>query len=84
MTVPARSPQPFGEFLRERVFGPLGMKDTGFHVPADQIHRLPPLYAPDPTTGEFHITARSLQRAPGRTTHAFRQRLLQVVQLRPG
>lgn len=47
--------QSYEEFLRERVFGPLGMKDTGFHVPADRIHRLPPLYAPDPATGEFHV-----------------------------
>jgi len=47
--------QTFEEFLRERVFGPLGMKDTGFHVPADQIDRLPPLYAPDPETGEFLV-----------------------------
>jgi CubicO group peptidase (beta-lactamase class C family) len=45
----------FETFLRERLFEPLGMKDTGFHVPADQIHRLPPLYAPDPLTGEFHV-----------------------------
>ncbi|MGX2994372.1 serine hydrolase domain-containing protein [Streptomyces sp. JNUCC 64] len=45
----------FEEFLRERVFGPLGMVDTGFHVPADKIHRLPPLYAPDPLTGEFVV-----------------------------
>ncbi|GII85914.1 serine hydrolase [Sphaerisporangium siamense] len=45
----------FETFLRERVFEPLGMKDTGFHVPADQIDRLPPLYAPDPRTGEFLV-----------------------------
>ncbi|CAK6472706.1 serine hydrolase domain-containing protein [Peribacillus castrilensis] len=42
-------------FLRERIFEPLGMKDTGFHVPADKIDRLPPLYAPDPQTGEFIV-----------------------------
>src|SRR3954466_5528328 len=36
--------QPFETFLRERIFAPLGMKDTGFHVPADKIDRLPPLY----------------------------------------
>ncbi|MCG7524446.1 beta-lactamase family protein [Streptomyces sp. OfavH-34-F] len=47
--------QSYGSFLNERVFGPLGMKDTGFHVPADQMHRLPPLYAPDPESGEFHV-----------------------------
>ncbi|MFD8569986.1 serine hydrolase domain-containing protein [Streptomyces sp. NPDC059639] len=45
----------YESFLRERIFEPLGMKDTGFHVPADQLHRLPPLYAPDPATGEFHV-----------------------------
>jgi len=49
------SGQSYGEFLRQRIFEPLGMKDTGFFVPADQIHRLPPLYAPDPQTGEFHV-----------------------------
>ncbi|MFD9479670.1 serine hydrolase domain-containing protein [Streptomyces nojiriensis] len=42
-------------FLRERVLDPLGMKDTGFHVPADRIDRLPPLYGPDPQTGEFLV-----------------------------
>ncbi|MDP9847734.1 serine hydrolase domain-containing protein [Streptosporangium lutulentum] len=47
--------QSFEAFLRERVFGPLGMKDTGFHVPADKIDRFPPLYAPDPQTGEFNV-----------------------------
>ncbi|NKZ01131.1 serine hydrolase domain-containing protein [Nocardiopsis alborubida] len=45
----------FEAFLRERVFEPLGMGDTGFHVPADRMDRLPPLYAPDPRTGEFHV-----------------------------
>ncbi|MDT0303601.1 serine hydrolase domain-containing protein [Streptomonospora wellingtoniae] len=47
--------QPFDEFLRERILEPLGMKDTGFHVPSDEIGRLPLLYAPDPQTGEFHV-----------------------------
>ncbi|WP_027344420.1 serine hydrolase domain-containing protein [Hamadaea tsunoensis] len=49
------SGQTFEAFLRERIFDPLGMKDTGFDVPADKIDRLPPLYAPDPQTGEFHV-----------------------------
>ncbi|MFI5959083.1 serine hydrolase domain-containing protein [Cryptosporangium sp. NPDC051539] len=31
-------------FLRERVFTPLGMADTGFSVPAEQLHRLPASY----------------------------------------
>ncbi|WP_047870416.1 serine hydrolase [Nocardiopsis sp. RV163] len=47
--------QSFEAFLRERVFEPLGMGDTGFHVPADGMDRLPPLYVPDPRTGEFHV-----------------------------
>lgn len=47
--------QTYEAFLRERVFGPLGMTDTGFHVPAEKIDRLPALYAPDPRTGEFHV-----------------------------
>ena len=45
----------FGEFLRERVFAPLGMRDTGFHVPADKIHRLPTSYAHDPETGGLAV-----------------------------
>jgi CubicO group peptidase (beta-lactamase class C family) len=49
------SGQSFPAFLQERVFGPLGMTDTGFHVPDDQISRLPALYAPDPSSGEFHV-----------------------------
>ncbi|MEV2272296.1 serine hydrolase domain-containing protein [Nonomuraea africana] len=47
--------QPFETFLRERILDPLGMKDTGFHVPAGMIDRLPPSYAPDPRTGEFIV-----------------------------
>lgn len=47
--------QTFETFLRERVFEPLGMKDTGFHLDADRIDRLPVLYAPDPQSGEFHV-----------------------------
>lgn len=47
--------QPFETFLRERILDPLGMKDTGFHVPADKIHRLPTSYAPDPQTGQFIV-----------------------------
>ncbi|MEV5837914.1 serine hydrolase domain-containing protein [Nocardia sp. NPDC052112] len=49
------SGQSFETFLRERVFEPLGMTDTGFHVPAAKIDRLPPSYAPDPQTGEFIV-----------------------------
>src|SRR5262245_60480020 len=34
------SGQALPEFLAERVFEPLGMDDTGFHVPADKLDRL--------------------------------------------
>ncbi|MDQ2815316.1 MAG: beta-lactamase family protein [Actinomycetota bacterium] len=36
--------QPFDEFLRERVFEPLRMADTGFSVPAASLPRLAPGY----------------------------------------
>ncbi|UQA56848.1 serine hydrolase domain-containing protein [Polyangium aurulentum] len=47
-------------FLRERLFEPLGMKDTGFHVPADEVDRLPSAYIPNEQTGalEVHDEAR--------------------------
>jgi CubicO group peptidase (beta-lactamase class C family) len=44
--------QAFDEFLRERIFEPLGMSDTGFWVPAASIDRLPPQYTTDPGTGK--------------------------------
>ncbi len=34
-----------GDFMRERLFQPLGMKDSGFWVPAAKIDRLPTAYA---------------------------------------
>src|SRR5882757_7826219 len=30
----------FGTFMRERIFDPLGMKDTSFHLPREKIGRL--------------------------------------------
>lgn len=36
--------QRFGDFLAARVFGPLGMKDTGFDVPASKMLRLAKTY----------------------------------------
>ncbi|MGP3910520.1 serine hydrolase domain-containing protein [Nonomuraea sp. 10N515B] len=49
------SGQSLEEFLGERLFSPLGMKDTAFHVPADRIHRLPTSYAHNPETGELVV-----------------------------
>jgi CubicO group peptidase (beta-lactamase class C family) len=36
--------QAVDSFYRERIFDPLGMKDTGFWVPAAEQHRLAPCY----------------------------------------
>jgi CubicO group peptidase (beta-lactamase class C family) len=49
---------PFPEFLRTRLFEPLGMRDTAFWVPADKMDRLATLYALDPKTGERIATDR--------------------------
>ena len=54
----------FGEFLSERIFTPLGMKDTAFFVPKDKQHRFATAYMNDsaerqlkvfdpPVTGRF-------------------------------
>ena len=40
------SGQPLSAFLADRIFGPLGMKDTGFYVPAAKIDRLATAYQP--------------------------------------
>jgi CubicO group peptidase (beta-lactamase class C family) len=47
--------QPLEAFFRERIFAPLGMKDTGFSVPREQIDRLAPSYWPHPETGALEL-----------------------------
>jgi CubicO group peptidase (beta-lactamase class C family) len=49
------SGQTFDTFLRERLFEPLGMKDTDFSVPADKLDRLTTCYWTNPETGAFDI-----------------------------
>ena len=44
-----------GAFLRDRIFEPLGMKDTGFLVPAAERGRLPTCYGADMTTGNLIV-----------------------------
>jgi CubicO group peptidase (beta-lactamase class C family) len=45
------SGQSLGAFLQERIFAPLGMRDTGFFAPADKHERLAEPFAEDPETG---------------------------------
>ena len=45
------SGQPLRDFFQTRIFEPLGMVDTGFHVPAEQLHRLAEPFANDPDSG---------------------------------
>ncbi len=37
-------------FMRERIFEPLGMRDTGFSVPAADLDRFGPVFGSDPDT----------------------------------
>lgn len=41
------SGMPFDVFLRERLFGPLGMKDSGFYLPEESADRLVVVQKPD-------------------------------------
>jgi CubicO group peptidase (beta-lactamase class C family) len=43
--------RPLGDVMTQRLFGPLGMRSTGFWLPADQAQRLPACYLTDPATG---------------------------------
>ncbi|MCG2842548.1 beta-lactamase family protein [Sandaracinobacter sp. RS1-74] len=43
--------EPFEQFLERRIFRPLGMVDTGFHVREGQSHRLATCYQPNPKGG---------------------------------
>jgi CubicO group peptidase (beta-lactamase class C family) len=45
----------FEAFLKERIFEPLGMKDTGFHVPKKQMERLTSCYSVNPQTGQLEL-----------------------------
>jgi CubicO group peptidase (beta-lactamase class C family) len=49
------SGQPLDAFLRERLFGPLGMHDTDFSVPASKLSRFTTSYLADPETGALSV-----------------------------
>ncbi|MGH3374797.1 MAG: serine hydrolase domain-containing protein [Actinoallomurus sp.] len=43
--------RPLPDFLGERDFEPLGMNDTGFHVPPEKLDRIAVSHAKDPRSG---------------------------------
>jgi CubicO group peptidase (beta-lactamase class C family) len=45
----------FGEFLSERIFTPLGMKDTGFYAPKDKHHRFATAYVQDSAARQLKV-----------------------------
>lgn len=49
--------RPLGIHLREALFEPLGMVDTGFHVPPAQHGRIAEGFAVDPDSGEASVLA---------------------------
>jgi CubicO group peptidase (beta-lactamase class C family) len=49
------SGQPLDVFMKERIFGPLGMTETDFWVPADRADRFAALYIPHPATGKAFL-----------------------------
>ena len=49
------SGQPFEKFLGERIFDPLGMKDTAFSVPPAKLGRLATCYQADPANGKLAV-----------------------------
>ncbi|MFT4633132.1 MAG: CubicO group peptidase (beta-lactamase class C family) [Candidatus Pseudothioglobus sp.] len=51
------SDTPFDEFLREQIFEPLEMEDTGFSVPEDKVHRFAANY--ERTTDDHMVLADS-------------------------
>jgi CubicO group peptidase (beta-lactamase class C family) len=61
------SGKPFPAFLEERVFTPLGMKDTGFLVPDAKLARVATIYQWDQAKGALAPQARDplISRMPG-------------------
>lgn len=62
------SGEPFDEFLRKRIFEPLGMSDTGFHLQPGQQERFAACYAATPRGGMmlFDDPEKSIYRNPPR------------------
>ena len=53
----------FPDFLRDRLFTPLGMKDTGFLVPEAKLSRVATIYAWDQATKRAQRRSRAIRRS---------------------
>jgi CubicO group peptidase (beta-lactamase class C family) len=51
--------QPLGDFFKSRIFEPLGMRDTGFSMPAEHAARLPSYYLRNFQTGQVELQTMS-------------------------
>jgi CubicO group peptidase (beta-lactamase class C family) len=61
------SGRPFPDFLRDRIFTPLGMKDTGFMVPESKLPRVATIYSWDRAGGALKAEPRDpgISKMPG-------------------
>ena len=59
------SGRPFADFLRERIFLPLGMKDTGFYVPAAKLDRVATIYQGDAAAATAMPRDPAISQPPG-------------------
>lgn len=61
------SGQPLPQFLQERIFTPLGMKDTGFNVPQEKLARLATVYLAQLKNGKLDPEPRAgnITKVPG-------------------
>lgn len=55
MLIARVSGRSLGEFMRERIFEPLGMRDTAFYVPADKVERFVTSYQFDREKGALTV-----------------------------
>ncbi|MCG9916303.1 MAG: beta-lactamase family protein [Phenylobacterium sp.] len=56
--------KPLDQVLQDRVFGPLGMTDTAFHVPPEKLDRAAKLYRINPETDAMEEVALPYHPAP--------------------
>ena len=68
------SGEPFDKFLRKRIFEPLGMNDTGFHIQPGQEERFAACYAATPRGGMTLFDDPGEERLSQSTAPAFGRR----------